>query len=351
MRRVILDRHHADLFHAMQVLLEDRLGYLVYAPVGPDWWTEGYWRFGEGYGDDRLAQQFLSTDGWRVTNPEQSPGFRNYEWTDPHHPQRKIRGVELGAVKATSHEWAYIVASVQDNQRGFKRLADELRESNAGLAGGFPKDRPAYVLQVGNTNQYVDWTLDPLAIVSSEVPIQGRGVLIHQPMPAAFRFYRDPEPSKVIRSFVNCFNSTPCIEPFVTAGVLLPEFTFCTHGIDGSDGNVETVAEIADLMAGSAFGWHDKVQGDGFGHVIHDWAAIGRPVIGHASHYRGLMAERFWQDGVTCIDLDQHPISEVAQIIATMDRKTHRKMCQAIRAEFDAIDWDGETEAVRGLLA
>ena len=105
-------------------------------------------------------------------------------------------------------------------------------------------------------------------------------------------------------------------------------------------------------MAGSAFGWHDKEQGDGFGHVIHQWAAVGRPLIGHASHYRGRMAESLWQDGVTCIDLDRHSPAETASLIGSISRDTkrHRAMCEAIRAEFDKIDWAGETERIRELL-
>ncbi|HXI97147.1 MAG TPA: hypothetical protein VNG04_13530, partial [Candidatus Acidoferrum sp.] len=58
---VLADKHHAGLFHSLQ-LLAGRLGWTLYTPVGLDWWTEGYWRFGRGYGDDRLAQQFLRHD-------------------------------------------------------------------------------------------------------------------------------------------------------------------------------------------------------------------------------------------------------------------------------------------------
>lgn len=338
MKRVLIDKHHADLFHAMQILFEDRLGYLVYTPIGHEWWDEGYWQFGAGYGDDRLARQFLNKAGWECVTPEQAEGYRQYTWHDPHHPDRKIRGIELGTVRQTYPEWTHVVATVQDNQKGFKRLADEIGAK--------------YVLQVGNTNQHVDWSLDPLAIVSSEVPIQGKGVQIHQPMDPVFS-YRKPEKSREIRSFVNCFNSTPCIDPFVSIGRQLPEFTFYTHGIDGSDGDVQPVSKIADFMAQSLFGWHDKVQGDGFGHVIHDWAAIGRPLIGHASHYKGLMGERFWQDLETCIDLDQHPIPEVAELVREIGSKPsrHKAMCLAIRDEFDKINWDAETEAVRELIA
>jgi hypothetical protein len=352
-KRVLVDKHHADLFHAMQLLLEDKLGYMVYTPIGHEWWDEGYWQFGKGFGDDRLARQFLNTADWECLNPEQAPGYRTYTWSDPHHPDRKIRGIELGSVKATPGDWTHVVATVQDNQKGFHRLAQELTEATKAAHLSYPDREPVkYVLQVGNTNQAVDWGLDPLAIVSSEVPIQGKGVVIHQPMDPVF-YYRKPVKSRTIRSFVNCFNSTPCIDPFVSIGKQLPEFTFYTHGIDGSDGDVQPVSKIADYMGQSLFGWHDKVQGDGFGHVIHDWAAIGRPLIGHASHYAGKMAQRFWIDLETCIDLDKHPIPEVTELVREIASKPtrHKAMCVAIRDEFDKIDWDAEAEAVRELLA
>ena len=321
---VLVDRHHHALFYGLQLLFEDRLGGNVFTPIGHEWWDEGYWRFGEGYGDDRLARQFLNPDN-----------FSRGGTYDGHHPEREILGITLAEARET--RWDYVVATVQDNERGFHRFAQETGAK--------------YVVQVGNTAQMVNWGLDPLALVSSEVPIRGRGVLMHQPFDHDTTFaYREPIKSRTIRSFVNCFGSTRCSALFTEAQNRLPEFFFASHGIDGPNGNVETVREIAALMASSAFGWHDKEQGDGFGHVIHQWAAIGRPLIGHASHYRGRMAEGFWQDGVTCIDLDRHPIVEVVEIIRSLSAAKHRAMCEAIRAEFDKIDWDAEADAIRELL-
>lgn len=320
--KALVDKHHADLFYSLQRLFEDRLGIDVYTPIGHEWWDRGIWRFGEGYGDDRLAQQFLGPQA----------AF------DSHHPHRPIRWLTYPL--ARQERWDYVVATVQDNQAGFARFAREVGAK--------------YVLQVGNTRQDVDWSLDPLALVSSEVPIRGRGVLYHQEFDSDTTFaYREPNAEPVIRSFVNCFPSTPCWRTFEEVEALLPEFAFAAHGIDGPEGNVETVAEIAEMMAGSSFGWHDKVQGDGFGHVLHDWAAIGRPLIGHAAHYGGLMAERFWQDGVTCIDLDRHPPAEVAELVRAIlaDPERHRAMCRAIRAEFDSIDYAAEAETIREFLA
>ncbi len=338
--RVLVDRHHHGLYHAMQRLFEDRLGLHVFTPLGHEWWDEGYWRFGEVYGDDRLARQYLQTTGWEPFT-EQAPGYRVWKGVDNHHPERPIYGIDLGAVRATPSEWAYVVATVQENQAGFRRLADELGAR--------------FVYQVGNTNQQVDWSLDPLALISSEVSIKGRGIVIRQEFDSEGVFgFREPQPSRTLRSFVNCFGEMPCSRIFEEVRGLLPEFTFGIHGISGPDGNIETVAEIADLMAGSLFGWHDKVQGDGFGHVIHDWAAIGRPLIGHAAHYRGLMPEPFWQDGVTCIDLDKHTAEEVAVLVRTisLDHDRHAEMCRAIRAVFDdQVDWAAEAERVREFLA
>src|SRR5262249_30616302 len=62
----LVDRHHGDLFFSLQLLLEGRLRHSVYTPVGMEWWDESYWRFGQVYGDARLAEQFLRVDAnWK----------------------------------------------------------------------------------------------------------------------------------------------------------------------------------------------------------------------------------------------------------------------------------------------
>lgn len=327
MANVLIDKHQADLFYSLQLLFEDRLGYVVYTPVGHGWWDEGYWRFGDGYGDDRLAQQFL------MSAPSDGTVY------DGHHPERPIKGVTLETARGM--DWAFVVATVQDNQTGFAQFASEVGAR--------------YVLQVGNTNQDVNWSLDPLALVSSEVPIRGRGLLYHQEFDSdtTFRFRLMPADPKVIRSFVNCFPSTPCHNAFTEIAAGLPDFTTAVHGIDGPDGNVAPVEKVAALMAGSGWGWHDKIHGDGFGHVIHNWAAIGRPLIGHAGHYRGLMAEPFWEDGVTCIDLDKHTIPETIELIREITgTQRHAAMGLTIRRRFDVlVDYETEAERIKAFLS
>lgn len=334
MRNVLVDRHHAGLYRSLQ-LLGDRLDVRIWTPVGLDWWDAGIWNFGRStWGDDRLAQQFLTLDGWTpATGSHWTDGIHLTE--DPEFPGETIYGVTLALARVMT--WDLVIATAEDNQWGFSQFAK-------GVGARF-------VMQVGNTRQHVDWSLDPLAIVSSEVPIEGRGVRYHQEMDPAYH-WREPVPSRTIRSFVNLMPRIECGPLLADAQALLPDFRWGVHGIDCPDGVIKPTSTIADLMAGSLFGWHDKVTGDGFGHVIHAWAAIGRPIIGHASHYRGQLAEHLWQDGRTCIDLDKHPLTEVASLVRAIadDPDWHAAMCRAIRAEYDRIDHAAEAAAISALL-
>jgi len=108
------------------------------------------------------------------------------------------------------------------------------------------------------------------------------------------------------------------------------------YGIDGENGVVKPFALLLNRMAGADFGWHDKAQGDGFGHVIHAWAAVGRPLIGHASHYAGKMGSAFWTPE-TSLDLDRMTIPEVVERVRTITPSEHRAMCERIRAIFDEV--------------
>ena len=325
MANILVDRHHAGLYNSLQLLFEDRLGHTLYTPIGHEWWDEGYWRFGEVFGDDRLAQQYLVPFG---------PDIR-----DPEFPDRIIRGVFLD--EAGEVPWYAIIATVQENQRGLHRFAQE--------------HGAKFVVQVGNTGQQIDWSLDPLVINSSEMPMLGRGVRIGQEFDSDGLFaYQSPDHRHRLASFVNCMPQIQCYPTLKAAEQLLGDFYFSVHGINGPQGNVKPITETARIMRHSGWGWHDKVHGDGYGHVIHYWAAIGRPLIGHGSHYRGKVAEPFWQDLVTCIDLDRHTLGEAVELIRAIsaDPGRHEGMCRAIRRVFDeTTDWAGDAEKVRALLA
>jgi glycosyltransferase involved in cell wall biosynthesis len=292
-----------------------RYGWDLYTPTGRGWWDERYWRFGDVFGDDRLARQYLDHD----------------DPIDSEFPDWPVQFVTLDDARAM--DWDFVIASVPENEQGFARFAKEVGAQ--------------YVLQVGNTGQWIDWSLDPLAIVSSEMPIEGRGIVYHQPMdPIAY--IPPPDPMGWAASFVNSMAEMG--ECWALLEMARQEIPIALHGNGPHATNIKPFSDIITRMGAVGWGWHDKAQGDGFGHVIHAWAAVGRPLVGHASHYRGRMAERFWRDGETCIDLDRHSLTEAINIMRTVTPEKHRAMCEAIRAEFDLIDWEAEAEAVGDFL-
>jgi hypothetical protein len=328
MTNVLLDRHHAALFYSLQ-LLGDRLGWNVYTTVGSDWWDEDYWTFGrEAYGDARLRDQYLSTDddAWSHWN-----GTPSEIWVtqDRDYPWRDIYGVELDL--ARTMDWDYVMPTVQDNQHGFHHFAVE--------------QGATYLYQVGNTGQQVDWMLDPIALVSSEVPISGRGVRYHQEMHPAYT-WREPGDPHHIANFVNYATHMECWSQTPKLWQALSDFGWALYGAGMPNGSLSPTTAVVDAMAAAGWGLHDKVTGDGFGHVLWGWAAIGRPLIGHASHYAGKLGGVLWRDLETCIDLDQHSIEEAAELVrAVSDSPSrHRAMCVAMRKTFEAY-YDPEQDA------
>lgn len=316
--KILVDRHHADLLYSLQRLFEDRLGFDLYIPIGHEWWDHGYWQFGAVFGDDRLAQQYLCIDAhWR----EAEPGI--YLTFDNCHPERPVYGITLE--RARTWQWDCVLASVQENQVGFKRFASEMGAR--------------YLYHVGNARQGIDWTLNPCLLDATGVFLQGAGVQISQEFDhhTTFRF-RDIIPQNRIVSFVNLLPQLPEEwAAFSQLRALLPAYEFRSYGHQCPDGFLTPVAAIAEEMSRAAWGFQDKPTGDGFGHIIHNWAAVGRPLIGHGRFYQGQRAEAFWRDGITCIDLDKHSLEAAAVLVEMMTPEGHGGMCRSIRRTFERI--------------
>ena len=338
---ILTDRHHADLLYSIQRLFEDRLGIEVFIPIGFEWWDEGIWQFGACFGDDRLAQQYLQiSDG---VFHDQGDGL----WTtvDSSQPHRTIRCLTLEGFRARRGLFRFVMPTVQENLPGYRRLADE-----AGVR---------LLYHVCNTGQFIDWDLDPFIISTSEAAIpEGRGIVIHQEIDSfphgAFGF-TEPVTSKVVRNGVNAFNRIPGYEDFLAAeAALAPEsWEFTIHGHEGRDGDINPAWALGFAWKSAGWGWHTKPVGDGYGHVIHSWAAVGRPLVGRAEFYRGKMAEPFWQDGVTAIDLGAHGLDDTIRLLREIgnDPDRHAEMCRAIRGAFDdLVDYGVEEDIVRRAL-
>jgi hypothetical protein len=128
----------------------------------------------------------------------------------------------------------------------------------------------------------------------------------------------------------------------------LPEFPFRSYGV-GEASMLPTLNDVAERMQQSAFGWQIK-PGDGYGHILHNWLACGRPVITRLSDYRH-RTDRLIH-GQSCIDLDANSFSRNVELIREWSEpEAHKKMCESTYKIFkEHVDFDRDAENVEQFL-
>jgi hypothetical protein len=131
---------------------------------------------------------------------------------------------------------------------------------------------------------------------------------------------------------------------------LLPEYEFKMHGAGGDDGVIPE--KIYNYFKETTFVWHLKYGGDGYGHLIHNAFATGRPPIVKASYYRGQLAEKLMEDEVTCIDLDKRRLEDNLKVIRKWSKPAnYRLMSQNAYNRFkQVVDFDKEEIKIREFL-
>lgn len=340
--RILSDFHHADLFESLGLTLHDRLGFDVYRPIGMDWFTEGIWQHEKEYHGDAVAKQYL--DFWPIDVDCGS----HWERADNTHPGRTYRMVTLEQFRAM--QWDFVIASVHDNQVGFERIA---RERGA-----------KYGVHIGNQGQPVDWELADFGLVSSllyYIPPKPFVVYRQEFSLTDFRFEWPPAEKDTVSSFVQCFpeNVDPYAE-FLDLARIVPDLTwqvFGAYGTHPSDefarGNLPSTPKVAEAMRATRIAWHSKSWSDGYGHVIHNLAAVGRPLIGRASYYVDKLAGPLWAEGVTSFDLDSHTTDELVGILRRLrdDDEFHWTISENMAHRFrEVVDFEQDSENIRALL-
>lgn len=110
--------------------------------------------------------------------------------------------------------------------------------------------------------------------------------------------------------------------------------------------------ELANTMHEAQFVLHSKPGGDGFGHIIHNAYACGRPVIARPSQYRGQLAEQLLVPG-TFIDLDKYGRGEMKNMIRriTADPDELFRMGKRASQRFkEVVNYEQEAEDIREWL-
>lgn len=344
--RVLADYHHHDLFESLRLLFEVRLGWELYRPIGMDWFDEGYWNHERKWHGDAIALQYL--EPWGSDNRE---GTLRLDRS--HGVYHRLVTLE----QARGMHFDVVLSSLAHNHEGFARFAAEIGAT--------------FGLQIGNVRfgpqdmSEDRWDLATFGLVSGRLPLEPPKphVVYHQEF-SLDDFAPVPPPRQDplrIASFVQCYPESPTYGALTQLAPSLPEFDWKVYGayggapLDGyAAGNVDTCAGVAKAMQASDIAWHAKAWSDGYGHVIHNWFAVGRPVFGIESYYRDQLAGALWLDGVTSIDIERRTQDEVAAELRRLrdDPDHHLRMCEAAAARFvEVVDFDAEAEQIRALLA
>lgn len=339
--KILADYHHSDLFESYMLTLHDRLGYEVYRPIGMEWFDSGIWQFEKHHHGDAVAHQYL--DIWGT---DRDCGDY-WERDDTTHPGRVLRMVTLDQARA--QDWDIIISSLPDNDVGMAALA---REKGA-----------KFGVQIGNEAQHSAWELADFGLVSASMPYQPPKpfVIYHQEFRLSDFRWEWPDNRREVGSWVQCFpeNAVPYAE-FLDIARVTPDFDWRIYGAYGTHpideyacGNLPNTPAVAKSMRQARIAFHAKSWSDGYGHVIHNIAATGRPLIGRASYYADKLAGPLWAEGVTSFDLDSHSRDELVAIMRRLrdDDEYWLRISENMLERFEqVVNFEEDAAHIKGLL-
>lgn len=330
--------HHGGLYYSLHLLFEERLGWELYRPIGYDWYEQGYWKIAEPYGNAQgTIDQYLAINdkGWipyvNLNGNYKLDDNVYHVWDGENNFQH--RAITFAQFKKMQFDFIMPTYPTHENWGELIQF----------------QPRAKFLMQLGNEGQ----TTRARNVLSSVFAFQPNHVdqkvfYYHQETSKAFRYKEvAPSPQK-ITSFVIGLPERETFERFKNA---LPEYEFKAYGPGSLDGTLSTVEQMADEMRASTFGWHIKYA-DGYGHLLHQWYSIGRPVITRGSFYQGKTGGLLLTDGETCIDLDKHSFEESLELIRYWSQPdNYARMSQAVRKRFlEVVNPDEEANRLKEWL-
>lgn len=338
---VFCDLHHSDLFYSLQLLFEKRLGWNLYRPIGESWFTNGYWKLAEPYGNNpSTIKQFLSTE---IATWDPYVNLNgNYVLNDGiyfiYDPIRKSHQKAITYETFMDMDIDFVISTYQPHDEPYQRLANA------------HKSHPKFIVQMGNIYQTTNARNVMCSTMPYSVPSDKNVVFYHQEFPLDVFSYKDPPQNKRITSFVMLL---PDGGKYYSQKAEMPDYTFKAFGMGAPDGVISGLDKIATEMQESMFGWHIKPQGDGFGHILHNWAACGRPIITCFSDYANKLGGKLLVDGKTAINIDGLQPKDIADRIRKLSEPDiHLKMCVDMYNRFQQVcDFDKEFEQIKTFLS
>lgn len=353
--RVFTDFHHGSLLQSLILLFESRLGGMVYRPIGLEWFEKGFWKIND---QKDTAEQFL---GFGSVPKDGSPALNNVD-LDLNQEIFIVEDTIDGKNKAITFDAFFkidfdiLIASIPAHIVPFQKLAE------------MHPNHPKLIYQIGNSWNIPGGAGVKNVMASAEIggiPDDINFIKYHQEFDLKI-FYptipvilkrTDKIVSGSVNSFVNCFNTDQLFSEdwklFQDIESLMPSWEFRSFGGQCRDGNISGARALAEKIRDSRFVWHTKKHGDGYGHILHNAAAVGRPIITSRNDYRDKLGDSLLIPDVTCIDIDGLSTGAIVEkILHFSDPEEYSKMCRAAYWNFKAmVDFDAEQQAIESFLS
>ncbi len=347
MPKVLLDYHHDALFHSLYLLFEKRLGWEIYRQIGEDWYPN-YWLV---YDHPYTVNQFLGlqqgkeipTDVWGKPLPEEQRKNLNFTVEDGiYYIKNPVydtvhRAITLEKFKNTHFD--IILSSVPAHIPRFNNL----------IANFQPHAK--HIFQVGNAWGHLPGVKNILASTAPfAVPSDINVVNYHQEFDLDTFKYEPPKFHNVVHSYIHYMQS-PHLMNSIASSPLLGGWTWMQYGA-GMGQSIPDARGMADAYRRSAFTFHFKPEGDGFGHTLFSSFACGRPPLVWANFYQGKAAAPLLLDQQTCIDASRYPLHDLASLLKKFSEpEEHLRMCEAAHKRFkEVVDFDQEEIKIRKFL-
>jgi hypothetical protein len=312
-----------------------------------DWYNEKYWTIADPYPEPlRTAGQYLGTNHDKYVPYRQLNG--DFYIEDGiyyvYDPDNYIHQKAITLEKFKELDIDIVIASYLGNVPTFRRLVDQY------------KPKAKLIHQMGNDwINAVDMGLVQNIMASTKeitLPENINGVFYHQEFDTEVFNYTEPAKGKSIVCLMNGLTGYPDSNLFFDMEKEMPNWKFKCYGAENRDGSIAGYKNVADAIKDSSFVWHVKAGGDGYGHVIHNAFACGRPPIVKYEYYKGLLAGELMIDEKTCIFIDGLASSDIVKKVeyySEVDRYALMSK-NAYEAFKSKVDFNKEEQNLRKFL-
>lgn len=335
-KNIFIDMHHSSLFSSFLYTLETRLGYTIYRGVGEAWFKNGYWKINR---QADTIQQYLGTYGYQPLDG--TPSLNNVMWMqdDVYYSRDPNTGQIHKAItyeKFMSMEWYTVICSIPQHIEPYKELA---------------KIKKCYhIFQVGNEFNFDYESVPNLMASIMPRPIKAHHVFYCQEFDTTAFNPKPPNHSKKIYNFMNVLKNYPeALDLFLALEAELPDYDFKMFGSQNRDGCITGVQEIAAKIAEAQWIFHVKPGGDGYGHLVHNFYAIGRPLLTKKTHYEGKLAGRMMKES-NAILVDSRNPKNIADLIRSHEDASDSMAENAHKTFNEYVDFSADAQRIKQFM-